>query len=136
MTQTANFQLNQWSENDYVRRTDFNADNLKIDTALGMMPRVVVGTYTGDGAESREIDLGFKPKAVFVCHKTGAFNDGGSVYGGMALQGCPLMESYGQETCTALELTETGFRVAYKRISYRSAATNVSGGVYYYFAVA
>ena len=37
MTQTTNFQLNQWSENDYVRRTDFNADNLKIDTALGQL---------------------------------------------------------------------------------------------------
>ena len=35
MTQTPNFQLNQWSGTDYVRRTDFNADNLKIDTALG-----------------------------------------------------------------------------------------------------
>ncbi len=34
MTQTPNFQLNQWSGDDYVRRTDFNADNLKIDTAL------------------------------------------------------------------------------------------------------
>ena len=34
MTQTPNFQLNQWSGDDYVRRTDFNADNLKIDAAL------------------------------------------------------------------------------------------------------
>ena len=34
MTQTPNFQLNQWSGTDYVRRTDFNADNAKIDTAL------------------------------------------------------------------------------------------------------
>ena len=34
MTQTPNFQLNQWSGDDYVRRTDFNADNAKVDAAL------------------------------------------------------------------------------------------------------
>ena len=34
MTQTPNFQLNQWSPEDYVRRTDFNTDNAKIDAAL------------------------------------------------------------------------------------------------------
>lgn len=51
MTQTTNFQLNQWSENDYVRRTDFNADNLKIDAALAAAGncRIVTGSYTGTG---------------------------------------------------------------------------------------
>ena len=34
MTQTPNFQLNQWSPEDYVRRTDFNADNTRVDRAL------------------------------------------------------------------------------------------------------
>lgn len=135
MTQTPNFQLNQWSPEDYVRRTDFNADNLKIDTALGMIPRVVVGTYTGDGAESREIDLGFKPKAVFVCQGDGAIHESGTIYGGLALQGFPIVESYGQQTCTGLALTETGFQVAHKNISYRNALTNNGGTTYHYFAI-
>ena len=32
--QTTNYQLNQWEPTDQVLRTDFNADNAKVDTAL------------------------------------------------------------------------------------------------------
>ena len=32
--QTANYQLNQWEPTDQVLRTDFNADNAKLDAAL------------------------------------------------------------------------------------------------------
>ena len=51
MTQTPNFQLNQWSPDDYVRRTDFNADNAKVDAALAAAGncRIVTGSYTGTG---------------------------------------------------------------------------------------
>ena len=51
MTQTPNFHLNQWSPEDYVRRTDFNADNAKIDAALAAAGncRIVTGSYTGTG---------------------------------------------------------------------------------------
>ena len=31
---TTNYQLNQWEPTDQVQRTDFNADNAKIDAAL------------------------------------------------------------------------------------------------------
>ena len=34
MQQTTNYQLNQWDPEDRILRTDFNADNAKIDTAL------------------------------------------------------------------------------------------------------
>ena len=32
--QTTNYQLNQWEPTDQVLRTDFNADNAKVDAAL------------------------------------------------------------------------------------------------------
>ena len=32
--QTTNYHLNQWEPTDQVLRTDFNADNAKLDTAL------------------------------------------------------------------------------------------------------
>ena len=32
--QTTNYQLNQWEPTDQVLRTDFNADNAKLDAAL------------------------------------------------------------------------------------------------------
>ena len=34
MTKTEHYQLNQWEASDQVRRTDFNADNAKIEAAL------------------------------------------------------------------------------------------------------
>ena len=35
MNYTENYQLNQWDAGDRVLREDFNADNAKIDAALG-----------------------------------------------------------------------------------------------------
>lgn len=34
---TEQYQLNQWEANDLVVRTDFNADNLKIEAALAQL---------------------------------------------------------------------------------------------------
>ena len=34
---TTNYQLNQWEPTDQVQRTDFNADNAKIDAALAVL---------------------------------------------------------------------------------------------------
>lgn len=34
LRQTTNYQLCQWDSEDFIRRTDFNADNSKIDAAL------------------------------------------------------------------------------------------------------
>ena len=35
--QTTNYQLNQWEPTDQVQRTDFNADNAKIDATLAVL---------------------------------------------------------------------------------------------------
>ena len=92
---TTNYNLCQWQPTDQVQRTDFNADNLKIDTvlaskaeatalssltqtvnqkasqsaldaAIAAIPKVAYSTYTGDGTRNRKISLPFTPKAVFV----------------------------------------------------------------------
>ena len=34
MNYTQNYQLNQWEAADRVQRTDFNADNAKLDAAI------------------------------------------------------------------------------------------------------
>ena len=82
---TSNFHLCQWEASDPVLRADFNADNAKLDAALtaqqsaiaraqsaadnafrpGYVP-VVTGYYAGNDAASRDITLGFRPKAVLV----------------------------------------------------------------------
>ena len=72
--QTQNYQLNQWAAEDQVLRTDFNADNAKIDAALAEMgaqiPRFISGSYTGTGTYGPdgacELHFGFTPKMVFL----------------------------------------------------------------------
>ena len=97
---TTNYNLCQWEATDQVQRTDFNADNAKLDAALAAkaeaaalnsltqtvnqkasqsaltaaiatIPKVAAGTYTGDGTENRVISVGFTPKAVLVMNQWG-----------------------------------------------------------------
>lgn len=39
---TTNYQLNQWEPTDQVLRTDFNADNAKIDAALKELRDIII----------------------------------------------------------------------------------------------
>ncbi len=117
---TPNYNLSQWEPSDPVQRTDFNTDNAKLDAALAALaaekadasalaplatkaevssvqeaiPHISAGFYNGDGAASRTINLGFTPKAVFVCKSTGetSFVDANRYYwfyGGLAVSGMP-----------------------------------------------
>ena len=93
MTQTTHYQLNQWEAADQVKRTDFNADNAKIDAAIRAVDvkadgkaaqsaltalqtavngkgncKIAFGSYVGDGNAEAAISLtfGFQPKLVLV----------------------------------------------------------------------
>ncbi|MEG1998315.1 MAG: hypothetical protein RR051_07705 [Clostridiales bacterium] len=68
-SKTANLQLNQWAATDSFLREEFNQDNGKIDAAIQRVAEnPVVGVYTGDGRQNREINLGFRPRFVhLVC---------------------------------------------------------------------
>ncbi len=67
---TSHYNLCQWEPSDPVLRTDFNADNAKLDAALlshtraidqvrdlALSPQFSVGSYTGNGQDSLEIIL-------------------------------------------------------------------------------
>lgn len=75
--------LNKWQNTDKPKMSDFNADNQlvddvikqhKEDTVLHLTSAekayldqpMTVGYYTGDGRETRDINLGFAPKFVLV----------------------------------------------------------------------
>lgn len=115
--QTANYKLSQWSKDDRVLMDDFNADNAKIDAAikavdsrvdglasskanqsslytisqtLSKKAEIVVGSYKGDGAETRTISMGFTPKAVFLFTTDGYTNYSSTYYGGLAITGSPV----------------------------------------------
>ena len=127
MTQTPNFQLNQWSPEDYVRRTDFNTDNAKIDAALTAFSAdkcsLIYGTYTGDDTANRIIPLERTPRAVLVM-EAGKYTFNVNTRGGLAFQGAPS---------SGVSVAEGGFLVSHDYD--RTIHTNDSGLTYFYLAL-
>ena len=137
-TYTSHYQMHQWEASDRFLRTDFNTDFQKIDaaikgvetaanTALALKAdkteltqacgaldeakcETLTGSYTGNGANTRTIDLGCAPKAVFIDDE-------------LAVPG--MAGSY------LLSLTASGFQVR----DSLGTSTNSSGETYYYLAL-
>ena len=114
MTKTEHYNLNKPEAGDPLRLADFNANSDIIDgalsnlnTALGQMavPKIAVGSYTGDGTTAgMEITVGFAPKMVLVwCNWSDDYSTYNAHYCGMAIQGQTLQN--------ILTLTDTGFHV-------------------------
>lgn len=105
-----------------------------LSKTLASVPLLVTGSYTGNGAESRLISLGFQPKALLVMTEEGypARPYTSDYYGGLALPGKPvcLQTSYG--TNHILTIESTGFRVYYD--DSRHTLSNQKETIYYYLA--
>ena len=105
-----------------------------LSKTLASVPLLVTGSYTGNGAESRLISLGFQPKALLVMREEGysarPYTD--DYYGGLALPGKPvcLQTSYGTDYILTIE--SKGFRVYYNRDRY--ILSNQKDTNYYYLA--
>ena len=145
MQKTQNYQLNQYEPQDSFLRTDFNADNQKIDAALkGLYSQVKAkadqtaltqglakkcqawfGSYTGDGTKERVLSLGFAPKAVIVKKP-----DNYDTYGHTSeIDYAPAMAFQGVQGNT-LNVTPEGFRVT------DHGLVNNKGTTYIYIAFA
>ena len=123
---------------------------------------VVVGYYSGNGAEERTIELGFKPRYVHLtCEGNGTqeqynnsetipntHSDTGtenlhSIYGGVFTPDCPLKHTssaYPEQNITYAEIVDNGFKVYYKHTvsninGEKAARTNRSGYKYIYLAI-
>ena len=88
-TYTENFGLHQWVPEDDFLRSDFNADFAKIDQALAaaateadlteLRTRVngkcelLTGSFLGNGAETRSINIGDRPLALAICSEQNMF---------------------------------------------------------------
>ena len=152
--QTTNYQLSQWSKSDQVKMEDFNADNAKIDAALKAEAdtraaavnainatlsgavKLAVGSYTGNGASSRIIRVGFTPKAVYVCTTSGyQYREtvNGGVYGGLAVTGSPVTKAT-SDAPNALEIVSGGFKAVHFEGSYMTS-TNSPFASYNYLAI-
>ena len=126
-TYTSNYGLHQWAPEDHFLRTDFNEDLKKIDDQLGAIQtqfqevdeefpkhcQFVAGIFQGDGAQWKQIELGFRPRVVSI-YTSGYSATCTDVYSG-----------------NYAELTDTGFRIAYIPV----ANANITGHYYYYHAL-
>ena len=64
---TEYYELNQWLPTDQVLRTDFNADNAKIDAAIAARNcQLYMTTYTGVGSGTLSFTFPHKPMLVVV----------------------------------------------------------------------
>jgi hypothetical protein len=141
---TEHYNLCQWEPADKVLREDFNADNAKLDAALAAQKTAIdaaqasadaafrpsyhpiaVGGYYGNGAANRDINLGFRPRAVLVLESSMAMQEGAYQYSAMVVEG--LNYAYGNP----VTISDAGFKV----YSSKSQLTNQSGLKYFYIAI-
>ena len=88
----------------------------------------VTGAYTGNGAASRTISIGFTPSGVYVNDTSLPF----SRTGGLAISGNNVI---GGDNVIAVGITTNGFNVSYRNTGSSSdVRTNTSGVVYTYVA--
>ncbi|MBC5724238.1 hypothetical protein H8S45_01980, partial [Agathobaculum sp. NSJ-28] len=104
---------------------------------LAQKAEVYFGTYTGDGAASRLINIGFTPKAVMVmCGGYATYSKGSQThwYGGLALTGKPVKASDGR---SVLNIEAGGFRVYTEstQVFADYVMSNTAERSYHYIAV-
>ena len=103
MTKTTNYQLPKWEKTDRIQMKDFNDLTATLDAALkanaDAMPRILHGSYTGDGEASQFIPLAAQPQVLIVT-SGGRTSQGNIMYGGVVFPTVP------SESVT---LGETGF---------------------------
>ena len=126
MTHTTRHSLPQWSKDDRIQMADFNNAMATLDAAV---PKIVTGTYNGNGAGSRTIALSFTPKAVLVVDSTGRMSIVDSyyyAYGGLAVTGADA---------SAVSITTNGFVVRTNGNASPRLAANNNNTAYFYLAI-
>ena len=130
------------------RITQANADvQAAIQEAISQAPKIIIGSYTGNGASSRLIDLGAKPDAVLVVSRGGIMGVNGEPFnysyvknasGGLATQSYSAVTPSGGEATavTVISITGNGFNVYNARggTADNTSNTNDSGEIYNYVA--
>ena len=121
MNYTEKYHLPQWVETDRIMMEDFNqmcadieaglseakstADTARMEAAEAAVLPYVVGSYTGNDAETRDFDLGFRPSFLVICSTAQRTGDSLGCGRGVMMTG-PFIDIY------PITLTDTGFRTA------------------------
>lgn len=125
-SKTEGLRLNQWAGSDKPQRTDFNYDNMQLESLVGghiensgihltetekdkALNCCKTGSYRGNGNLEQTISLGFTPKAVFAALEGQAF----AVYNSAADK---MTANAGfavtLRSTAGIELAEGGFKVS------------------------
>ncbi len=124
---TTNYGLHAWTAGDDFRLHEVNENFAKLDEAVRGRAKVVVGTYTGNGALNRKIVVG-KPILALFLENTGGMRPqvySSALLGGLVLPGFPLG--------TGCVVEGDHFTLFTKNND--STYSNVSGYTYVYLAV-
>ena len=140
MTKTTNYQLPKWEKTDRIQMSDFNDMTATLDAALGTIPKLAVGTYTGDGESEHTITLGFQPKFMVIAQtETGngtSEQDELFVFGNRAKFSSTVAPYYSGGTLMFdFEHTATGIILKSNPNWSVSVIMNTSGKHYSYFAI-
>ena len=144
MTQTTNYQLNQWTKSDRVMMDDFNADNAKIDAALKANAdaiaetaaacgncRIVYGSYVGNGqyGSGDPKTLTFDGAPLFLALS--------GRYQFYAVKGCSFAQTLSSPSLSDLSLPLTWDDRSVSWYSTESAdkQQNLTGTTYFYIAL-
>ena len=108
-------------------------DRITKEYMEGLIPKIVTGTYTGDGERTQVINLGFTPRVVFAIGIYGIpmTDNASSIHFGFALDGSPLR--YGNSYPAAIEVVENGFSVGMSVPGFTE--TNYNGETFLYVAL-
>ncbi len=136
---TDKFQLCQWAATDPVLRSDFNADNKKIDAALKTIPRIMSGSYTGNGTygadNPRSLSFPFTPMMVVITTDAGSDLPSGSVF----IQGQTMSDGIGNHSNPAyglvIHLTWSSGKVSWYSTQDAEKQLNAEGQNYRYFVI-
>lgn len=129
---TQNYQFHAWELGDDFLLSEINENFAALD---GAIPEIVTGTYLGEKQREYDdihtIDLGFRPRAVFVIPRDGSVDSGGgNKLLGLFFNGFPMASNGAPEVWTA-QVTDTGFEVRNKN----SILLNREGYTFHYWAV-
>ena len=102
-----------------------------LESAVPQKCQIYIGTYTGDGAASQKITLGFTPKAVFIAQNGLGFQNGNYYGAALAVTGQPARLA----NDTGLAVENGGFRTYQSETSYH-VLLNSANTRYIYIAFA
>ena len=141
---TENIQLNQWIKTDPVLMDDMNADNQKLDSAIGAlqsgMLHIASGSYEGTGTcgsgSPTSLSFDFSPRLLII-RAPSSEGKNGNAFGTTLVRGIDFQynDTYGMYSSYMNVSWGENSVSWYTNMGYPGDQLNESGTTYYYVAI-